>query len=1318
MNPIAPSRLAKMNAAAISRIRVLVLPRVCAKLASLVAATTIANAQSISHVATTQLNTNGDSFGISVKAGAAKYKRATALGEGTGTYGDGTLLDWRIHTGVSNENPWSGNAVSAGPGTYFDVPKCSEIVGGPQNWLKVYTTADIDVPGFGGADITTGTVPQIGSSAVPLTGNIKVSGLTDGKFYVVAGAFSQTVTINLTMTGPGQTPLTASHVIGSPGNNNRLHSVEFSFSNPGGNYYNIAYSVNHGGNLARRRAGGVLLDGTLFVDTTEPTWVATWPNAGPVSGSLFSLNGNTNEDSTAYYVVLPDGATAPTSAQVKAGNDASDAPALASGDFPLSALVQGSEMVTGLTASTAYDVYVVAEDVRGPNLQATPVLVDVTTTAPDLTAPGWTATYPQQSRTPAGLTGIGNIDEPGTAYFVALPSGAPAPTSAQVKAGTDASDVAAPSGSMALPSPGNNGSATIAGLTIGATHDVWFVAEDLEGNLQAAPTSVISTPVGPVSQFATGGFAWGTASVWSATSLGPYNGPWGSGNNAVFEGGFGVVAIGSGTVVNDITFNSNSWILQGGPLTLAGTTQPVINVNANTPAFQCSLAGSQGFRKTGSGALRMTGTNSITGGFVIDGGWLGDDAGAPGTAALNNNHITANVGAVGLTLAGGTTTNGGITINATTLSISNNNSSITVNGAVTGTGGITLNKTGDGQNLVSLLSTANTFTGGVDYTGNRSLELNVNSFVDSLAPGTGKIRFGLGTPSDFNRRNRFALLSGAIAPLTLTNRQFEIASAGSDYPAQIYNNSAQAFTISSDLIVSGTGAKTLELGGDGAGANTFAGKIVNGTATLAVTKSGSGTWVLSGANEYTGITTVSAGTLLINGNQSLAIGAIAVNGTSTLGGAGTTGGTVTVAAGAKIAPGNAGIGTFAIGGGLNISALAGGTGTLIFQLDTVAGSDKITVTGAADIGSGTLGLGDFVFTDEGGLAAGTYKLITSSAPITGPLDAVDVTGTISGLDVELKINGNDLELVVDGGGSGDYDVWAATFLPTVIGLPGEDDDGDGLTNDQERIFGLNPTSGTSMNPISVPLDSSTGTFSFTRRDTSLTGLVYKVWYSTNLTNWEVDANAGFTPGAVVDQVQSVAVSIDPVLLDEPKLFLRVGAEEYVPPPPLLSTDFEDDDGGFTVATLGGTAWAHGAPNSPTQGGGAVTAGAGGSAKCWATNLTGGYVASTDTSLRSPVIDLTSVTSATLSFAKSVDSQAGHTLEVNVIDDTTDTVIANIIPATEDGNTSVSPWETVAPVALPPAAYGQAIRIEWRFVGDGNGSYNGAYIDNVEVVESP
>jgi autotransporter-associated beta strand protein len=551
----------------------------------------------------------------------------------------------------------------------------------------------------------------------------------------------------------------------------------------------------------------------------------------------------------------------------------------------------------------------------------------------------------------------------------------------------------------------------------------------------------------------------------------------------------------------------------------------------------------------------------------------------------------------------------------------------------------------------------------------------------------------------------------------LTNRRFEITSAN-NYLAQIYNNSAQAFTIHSDLLVSGTNTKTLELGGTGAGTSTFAGDLSNGTGTLLLNKSGTSTWVLSGDNTYTGATTVSAGSLIINGDQSAATGAVAVNGTSTLGGSGTTGGTITVAAGAKLAPGNAGVGNLATGGGLNISAMAGGAGTLVYELNSTAASDKITVAGTLNIGSGTLGLGDFAFTNLGGMSAGTYKLITGASPVSGTLDAANTTGTLDDFDLELAINGNDIELVVTGGPDNDFTDWAATFLPTVIGSPLDDHDGDGLSNDEERAFGLNPTSGSSSNPISVPLDTTNGTFTFTRRDPTISGLTYQVWTSTDLADWEVDGGAVFTPGTVVDQVEPVAVQLSAGLLSEPKLFFRITYAEPVPAPPLLSVDFEANAGGFTVATLGGTPWAHGAPNSPSLGGGAITSGAGGSTQCWGTNLTGGYAASTDTSLRSPVIDLTSVTAATLSFAQAIDSNSGHTLEVNIIDDTTDTVIANIIPATQDGNTSVSPWETVAPVALPGAAYGQAVRIEWRFIGNGDGTYNGAYIDDVTVLATP
>nr|MCU0782318.1 hypothetical protein [Akkermansiaceae bacterium] len=106
---------------------------------------------------------------------------------------------------------------------------------------------------------------------------------------------------------------------------------------------------------------------------------------------------------------------------------------------------------------------------------------------------------------------------------------------------------------------------------------------------------------------------------------------------------------------------------------------------------------------------------------------------------------------------------------------------------------------------------------------------------------------------------------------------------------------------------------------------------------------------------------------------------------------------------------------------------------------------------------------------------------------------------------------------------------------------------------------------------------------------------------------------------------------------------------------LLEEDFETDNGGFSVVTAGGTPWAYGDPEA-TGGGGNVTTGNGGSAKCWGTNLVGTYGAGTDTSLRSPVIDLTGVTGATLSFAMAMDTPIGsspqHTLQVDVVDATT------------------------------------------------------------------
>lgn len=123
----------------------------------------------------------------------------------------------------------------------------------------------------------------------------------------------------------------------------------------------------------------------------------------------------------------------------------------------------------------------------------------------------------------------------------------------------------------------------------------------------------------------------------------------------------------------------------------------------------------------------------------------------------------------------------------------------------------------------------------------------------------------------------------------------------------------------------------------------------------------------------------------------------------------------------------------------------------------------------------------------------------------------------------------------------DYEAWAVKFPGSDLADPDGDADGDGLNNNQERLFGLNPANPASANPISVPLDAANGTFSFTRRDPQRTGVTYRVWTSDNLANWTEDLDAILTPGSVVDEVETVAVQLSPELLVKPNLFVRVSA---------------------------------------------------------------------------------------------------------------------------------------------------------------------------------
>jgi autotransporter-associated beta strand protein len=132
-------------------------------------------------------------------------------------------------------------------------------------------------------------------------------------------------------------------------------------------------------------------------------------------------------------------------------------------------------------------------------------------------------------------------------------------------------------------------------------------------------------------------------------------------------------------------------------------------------------------------------------------------------------------------------------------------------------------------------------------------------------------------------------------------------------------------------------------------------------------------------------------------------------------------------------------------------------------------------------------------------------------------------------------------LTVSTGPATDYDGWAA-FHNLTEDRNG-DDDRDGMTNKDEYAFGLDPRKGSSGNPITIPLDKATGTFTYTRRRPSLNNLSYTVWTSTNLSAWLEDKTAVQTAtGLPSTENQSVEVLLTPTLLGSGRLFVRVQAQ--------------------------------------------------------------------------------------------------------------------------------------------------------------------------------
>ena len=184
-------------------------------------------------------------------------------------------------------------------------------------------------------------------------------------------------------------------------------------------------------------------------------------------------------------------------------------------------------------------------------------------------------------------------------------------------------------------------------------------------------------------------------------------------------------------------------------------------------------------------------------------------------------------------------------------------------------------------------------------------------------------------------------------------------------------------------------------------------------------------------------------------------------------------------------------------------------------------------TAQANIVSGILVVGSVTSQHDATVPAGK---VISQNPAAG-------TNAVQGSGVNLVVSLGPLALP-------DYQTWVGIHSPADLDDPTADLDGDGLNNGDERIWGLDPTRASSINPISVPLNAATGTFSYTRRDPALTGQAYTVWTSNNLQNWTVDAGAVQTPGTPdLNGIQTVAVTLSQDRLSSPKLYVRMRAEK-------------------------------------------------------------------------------------------------------------------------------------------------------------------------------
>jgi fibronectin-binding autotransporter adhesin len=447
-----------------------------------------------------------------------------------------------------------------------------------------------------------------------------------------------------------------------------------------------------------------------------------------------------------------------------------------------------------------------------------------------------------------------------------------------------------------------------------------------------------------------------------------------------------------------------------------GANGGTLNANAATMTVPGAITGSGGL-KTSTGTVTLqSATSNYTGPTTIGSVTTTTPSGTLAVTSLADGNSPSGIGASpgtagNLVLNGGTLSYSGASVNTNRLF-----SITSLGGTITSSGGGPINFTNTGANL-------STDKGATNFT----VSPNGNSVNVVLAPG--------GTPDDLTGIHVGMTVTGTGIPAGAT-----VASVAATLTQFVLSSASTGATNNTTSLSFGSLNRTLTLNGTNTGANTIAGTLADSpTKTLGVTKSGAGTWILNGANTYTGATTASAGTLIVGsvaGNgAALATGsAVSLSGTATLGGYGTINGPVTVPTGTFISPGMS-AGTLTIGTASAVTgtylwelATAGASAALNSGLSTVNGgvNDQLADTGTLNLSGSTLNISSLASTTFDNTQPYSWVIATGNT-ITG----LPTLGTISGTDFG-NLNGGTFSIGANGSNTAAY----LNFTPSAVPEPG------------------------------------------------------------------------------------------------------------------------------------------------------------------------------------------------------------------------------------------------------------------------------------------